>query len=139
MASQIVISNTTDDSVGAQFNLIHCDYKVSKKYDKITREVDKLNHYAEITATFYAPDRDKSYIYNSYNLSTIFNGKIVIDKSLLSSINNSETERNVYFYNAKIYSLEESYNINRSSKRILTVKIMAQKISISGSDIIYKQ
>lgn len=117
-----------------KLNDISDDYKVTDFHLHMSRRYNQFNPESapsceRIEMTVVAPDTDDYTIYEWYNNDSLMSGKLAYELPVSLNHTYSET-RVIEFQNARCFAFNESYDLNSFSRRLLTIKIVPEKVSM---------
>ena len=86
--------------------------------------------------TIIAPGRDDMQLYDWFIHQSTMSGRLLIQ--LPPGPNQSEPDtQEILFEEARCFSFEEEYHINRSRRRLLRLQFVAEQVNIN--DVIFKR
>ena len=89
-----------------------------------------------IDVTIIAPGRDDMQLYDWFIHQSTMSGRLLIQ--LPPGPNQSEPDtQEILFEEARCFSFEEEYHINRSRRRLLRLQFVAEQVNIN--DVIFKR
>ena len=89
-----------------------------------------------IDVTIIAPGRDDMQLYDWFIHQSTLSGRLLIQ--LPPKLNQSEPDiQEIFFEEAKCFSFEEEYHINRNRRRLLHLQFVAEQVNIN--DVIFKR
>ena len=89
-----------------------------------------------IDVTIIAPGRDDMQLYDWFIHQSTMSGRLLIQ--LPPGPNQSEPDtQEILFEEAKCFSFEEEYHINRNLRRLLRLQFVAEQVNIN--DVIFKR
>ena len=89
-----------------------------------------------IDVTIIAPGRDDMQLYDWFIHQSTLSGRLLIQ--LPPKPNQSEPDiQEIFFEEAKCFSFEEEYHINRNRRRMLRLRFVAENVNIN--DVIFKR
>jgi hypothetical protein len=112
------------------------DYKVADFHLHLSRNYNQFNPESaptceSIEMTVVAPTTDDYTIYQWYNDDSLLSGKLMYE--LPVSLNHTYSEiRTIEFQDARCFAFKESYDIDQASRRLLTIRIVPEKVTMEG-------
>lgn len=89
-----------------------------------------------IDVTIIAPGRDDMQLYDWFIHQSTLSGRLLIQ--LPPKLNQSEPDiQEIFFEEARCFSFEEEYHINRNQRRMLRLRFVAENVNIN--DVIFKR
>jgi len=112
------------------------DYKVADFHLHLSRNYNQFNPESaptceSIEMTVVAPTTDDYTIYQWYNDDSLLSGKLMYE--LPVSLNHTYSEiRTIEFQDARCFAFSEHYDIDQASRRLLTIRIVPEKVTMEG-------
>ena len=119
-----------------KLNDISDDYKVMDFHLHMSRRYNQFNPESapsceSIEMTVVAPSTDDYTIYEWYNNDSLMSGKLTYE--LPVSLNHTYSEsRIIEFQDAKCFAFRENYDIDSASRRLLTIKIVPERVTMDN-------
>lgn len=115
-----------------QYLVSDCHFVHKRSYNRFGPEAPVRSELLEVSVI--CPGRDDLNLYEWYDSMELQEGRVVIKTNTVSS-SDYTSEHIVYFENARCFSLSESYDIDSSRRRILTLGIEAETVKIDDVEI----
>jgi hypothetical protein len=115
-----------------QYLVSDCHFVHKRSYNRFGPEAPVRSELLEVSVI--CPGRDDLNLYEWYDSMELQEGRVVIKTNTVSS-SDYTSEHIVYFENARCFSLSESYDIDVSRRRILTLGIEAETVKIDDVEI----
>ena len=115
-----------------QYLVSDCHFVHKRSYNRFGPEAPVRSELLEVSVI--CPGRDDLTLYEWYDSMELQEGRVVIKTNTVSS-SDCTSEHIVYFENARCFSLSETYDIDSSRRRILTLGIEAETVKIDDVEI----
>ena len=131
----IAVLEFGNNSIGRyhkQYLVSDCHFVHKRPYNRFCPEAPVRLEVLEVSVI--CPGRDDLTLYEWYDSMELQEGRVVIKTNTVSS-SDCTSEHIVYFENARCFSLSETYDIDSSRRRILTLGIEAETVKIDDVEI----
>ena len=115
-----------------QYLVSDCHFVHKRSYNRFGPEAPVRSELLEVSVI--CPGRDDLNLYEWYDSMELQEGRVVIKTNTVST-SDCTSEHIVYFENARCFSLSETYDIDSSRRRILTLGIEAETVKIDDVEI----
>ena len=115
-----------------QYLVSDCHFVHKRSYNRFGPEAPVRSELLEVSVI--CPGRDDLTLYEWYDSMELQEGRVVIKTNTVST-SDCTSEHIVYFENARCFSLSETYDIDSSRRRILTLGIEAETVKIDDVEI----
>jgi hypothetical protein len=110
-------------------------YKVADFRCRFVRRYNQFNPESApccdcIEMTVIAPDTDDYTFYEWYINRSIMSGKLIYE--LPVTVSSNMEVRKIEFKDAQCFSIKEDYDIDKDSRRLLTLSIVPEKVSMDN-------
>lgn len=129
------LGDNEDGKYSLSYELTDFKCHVSRSHNE--SRPDGLTWCDRMEAAVVAPDQSDLNLYEWYIDRTLQSGRIVIE---LSSDDDDGPVKEILFENALCFGLSEDYHIDRKTRRMLHLRIVAEEVKMDGitlkSDVI---
>ena len=112
------------------------DYKIADFHLHMSRHYNQFNPESapsceSIEMTVVAPVTDDYTIYEWYNNDSLMSGTLTYELPVSLNHTYSDT-RVIEFQDAKCFAFSENYDIDSTSRRLLTIRIVPEKVTMDS-------
>lgn len=128
LSASLQFGNNATGRYTREYLVVKCRCRFSRHHNAYHPDTDALCDSVELTVV--APGKEDLNLYEWYIDQTALSGRILFDLSSQST-DGSISGRELHFEDAQCFSLSEDYHIDNTSRRLLKLEFMADRIVIN--------